>query len=796
LGFLSKAISENFDIFNKPRKTHITNIIANKNKIISNLKHKRTTSENKLEEKIKNKRLVSTSENKNYILNRIISSKSVNNKEKMGINSIQKLSNVIDKEKEKIKETKKKNIKEQTYIKNNNKICKNVTINILTKKPKNLTTKNPPQKINIKDKNKSSNNINKPNDIKITKDSQQKQISKSTKENESHQNNNIQKSNINHSTKNPKPQEHFKKFNNIQHSQNQRLTYIEAPIYKNVNITPRLTVPINFLRDNISTQNIFQNTNKAKQINLDKKLIHKQSKSPKNIAIVNKLFTQETNNFKQINNNNVINKHSVSPNPRFGRQTICQKNFANTNNNNNNQLTNSMNNMNNICKVRKINSNINYTMNPINTNINNMNKANNNIYKNINNQFYQNQNQLIYNYPPQNNSSQERLTISTFPINNISQSQSTNNLLYSQRLTNIPNQFQSQSDISNILNQFNINTSLNYNNYQSQSNIISEEYVPKSTKKNFNVTYNSFDPCGVLKNYGILTLPGKDTSGQQKTNQDSFTFFSNVNNIRDFHIFGVLDGHGGEGHFVSRFVAKFIPYQIMNNPEIKNLRDPEMIYNKLKNNNYQIIVKAYLDCDIALQKVNFDSKESGSTCNLIINIGKKIICANTGDSRAIVVFDDNSGNMGNYKCIPLSVDFKPEMPDEMNRILINGGEVRQIKNELGEGVGPYRVWKKGEGYPGLAMSRSIGDLNGKKIGVIPNPGIVEYQLSEKSKYIVVCSDGVWEFLNNESVKNIGNKYYFENNPSGFCHELVNTSFNLWEKNDIVIDDITAVVAFF
>ena len=61
---------------------------------------------------------------------------------------------------------------------------------------------------------------------------------------------------------------------------------------------------------------------------------------------------------------------------------------------------------------------------------------------------------------------------------------------------------------------------------------------------------------------------------------------------------------------------------------------------------------------------------------------------------------------------------------------------------------------------------------------------------------MVCSDGVWEFLNNENVKDIGKKYYVENNPSGYCHELVKTSLSLWEKNDIVVDDITAVVAFF
>ena len=762
LRMLSKAISENFENFNKQRKTHITNIDLEKNKKNINMKHKRTTSDNnKFEGKIKNKRLDSSNQNRNrnFLLNRINASKSLNNKENLGINKIHKLSIGINNEKEDekdIKENKCKNIKEKTNSKNNNiKICKNVNINILTKKSKNLTTKNPPQKnTNIKQNLKSSNEINKSLNIKKSKDSQQKQIS----------NNNIQK-NTNNITKNlAETQEFFKKLNSHnQYNNQQRLTYVETPLGKNnTNMTPRLTVPVNFLKENISTQNIFHNANRTKQINLDQKLIHKQSKSPKNIAVANKLFSQETNDYKQINNttssNNMINKHSVSPNPnnnKFGRQTVCQKNIINNNISNNNQLVNSMN---NLCKVRKINSNINYSTN-INNNIskqNNINNSNtNNIYTNINNQIFQNQ--LIFNYPISQNNSGQRLTISTYPINN-------NNIIYSQqRLTNIPTQVQLTSpEINNILNQLNTNISLNFN---------------------------------VLKNYGILSHPGKDTSGHQKTNQDSFTFFSNINSLKNFNIFGVLDGHGTEGHFVSRFASKFIPYQIMNNPEIKNLRDTEMIYNKLKSNNYQIIVKAYLDCDIALQKVNFDAKESGSTCNLIINIGNKIICANTGDSRAIVVFDDYMQN-NNYKCIPLSIDFKPEMPEEMSRILLNGGEVRQIKNEIGEGVGPYRVWKRGEGYPGLAMSRSIGDLNGKKIGVIPNPGIVEYQLDENSKYIVVCSDGVWEFLNNENVKNIGNKHYLENNPGGFCRELINTSLCLWEKNDIVIDDITAVVAFF
>jgi len=88
------------------------------------------------------------------------------------------------------------------------------------------------------------------------------------------------------------------------------------------------------------------------------------------------------------------------------------------------------------------------------------------------------------------------------------------------------------------------------------------------------------------------------------------------------------------------------------------------------------------------------------------------------------------------------------MPEEKQRIELCGGVVEQLKNKNGEGVGPYGVWVKDGGYPGLAMSRSIGDLIGKKLGVIPNPGILEYDLNESVKFIVVASDYTINFFNN------------------------------------------------
>ena len=110
--------------------------------------------------------------------------------------------------------------------------------------------------------------------------------------------------------------------------------------------------------------------------------------------------------------------------------------------------------------------------------------------------------------------------------------------------------------------------------------------------------------------------------------------------------------------------------------------------------------------------------------------------------------------------------------------------------------GPYKVWAFSESYPGLAMSRSIGDMDAKKIGVIPNPQIVEYSINNSSKYMLICSDGVWEFISNEDAMKIGNKFYLRNDAMGLCQELYKKSVDFWEKEDECIDDITAIAVFF
>jgi serine/threonine protein phosphatase PrpC len=112
-----------------------------------------------------------------------------------------------------------------------------------------------------------------------------------------------------------------------------------------------------------------------------------------------------------------------------------------------------------------------------------------------------------------------------------------------------------------------------------------------------------------------------------------------------------------------------------------------------------------------------------------------------------------------------------------------------------DNTGPYRVWVKGERYPGIAMSRSIGDLIGTSVGVICIPDIFEIKIEPSFKFITIASDGIWEFLQNDQVKDLTLKFYEKRENESACKLLIKEATKLWKKEEIVIDDITAIIIY-
>ena len=125
------------------------------------------------------------------------------------------------------------------------------------------------------------------------------------------------------------------------------------------------------------------------------------------------------------------------------------------------------------------------------------------------------------------------------------------------------------------------------------------------------------------------------------------------------------------------------------------------------------------------------------------------VVSNCGDSRCIV-FRHQTGNDKFWEAECLSRDHKPNLVGESERIIASNGRIDSFKDSHGNPVGPSRVWMLEEDVPGLAMSRSLGDFLAESLGVIATPDIKYYKRDyERDRAVVLCSDGVHEFMTNE-----------------------------------------------
>ena len=93
------------------------------------------------------------------------------------------------------------------------------------------------------------------------------------------------------------------------------------------------------------------------------------------------------------------------------------------------------------------------------------------------------------------------------------------------------------------------------------------------------------------------------------------------------------------------------------------------------------------------------------------------------------------------------------------------------------------------------MSRSLGDGLAHSCGVSWEPEVRLVQLKPADNFIVIASDGVWEFLTNDEVAAIIRPHFARNSPELAGNAIVKASAKLWKENDTVIDDITIITIF-
>lgn len=280
---------------------------------------------------------------------------------------------------------------------------------------------------------------------------------------------------------------------------------------------------------------------------------------------------------------------------------------------------------------------------------------------------------------------------------------------------------------------------------------------------------------------GVTSVRGLKPGNPNWINQDNFFIMENFDS-KDTRIYCVLDGHGENGHHVSRRSRENFPHFIVSN----NLR-MDASFNMMHND---------------LCSSDIDVRCSGATCVLAYMQGNRLIVYNCGDSRCVL---GRKGTNGSITAVPMSNDHKPDKPEERKRILNAGGHLgcRQVlvnqgnRGPVSMPVGPCRVWYQHRGETlGLAMSRSLGDSIVHKFGVACEPEAIEHILDDMDEFIILATDGVWDVVDNNHAVQMVHNFSMRSpswNPLEAASCVVKFARSRWEKLSPMIDDITCIV---
>uniref|UniRef100_M8BZC8 protein-serine/threonine phosphatase n=1 Tax=Aegilops tauschii TaxID=37682 RepID=M8BZC8_AEGTA len=233
--------------------------------------------------------------------------------------------------------------------------------------------------------------------------------------------------------------------------------------------------------------------------------------------------------------------------------------------------------------------------------------------------------------------------------------------------------------------------------------------------------------------------------GRKGINQDAMLIWDGFGGEEDGVLCGVFDGHGPHGHLVARRVRDSLPLRLMSAARASpktGLDMPAAAWRKA-------FARAYKAMDKDLRShPALDSFCSGSTAVTVLKLGSDLYMANIGDSRAVLGSRDAAA--GGMAAVQLTVDLKPDVPSEAERIKKCRGRVFALQDE----PEVPRVWLPFDDAPGLAMARAFGDFCLKDYGVISVPEFFHWPLTDKDQFVILASDGVWDVLSNQEAVDI------------------------------------------
>lgn len=245
--------------------------------------------------------------------------------------------------------------------------------------------------------------------------------------------------------------------------------------------------------------------------------------------------------------------------------------------------------------------------------------------------------------------------------------------------------------------------------------------------------------CKMIKNYAYKE---NQNIKYRDYMEDKGRSILNIKGDPDKALFCLFDGHGGDQ------VSKYLQ-----NNFIKYFKEMLPF-----NNVNESLIKLFKNLDEKLKELNY--YQVGATACIIYITKEKgqrvLYSANVGDTRSVLISKNDVKR--------LSYDHRADDKNEYKRIVNDGGIV------FG-----------GRVYGSLMLARSFGDWQLKSYGVSCEPHITRINITDKDKYVIVATDGIWDVFEDVDVLDISKKF---DNSKELCNKLVYQSIEKGSMDNI------------